>query len=78
MEVLRYVIMSVFGVVGIILTAVVLFQDAKSSGLGAIGGMSDSYWQKNKSRSFEGKLQKISLILAVAFFVLAFVLCINF
>ena len=78
MEVLRYVLMSIFGLTGIALTAVVLLQDAKSAGLGSLGGMSDTYWQKNKSRSIEGRLQKLSRILAIAFFVLAFALTFNF
>ncbi|MBQ6679775.1 MAG: preprotein translocase subunit SecG [Lachnospiraceae bacterium] len=78
MQVLRYVLMSLFLIVGIGLVAVVLLQEAKSAGLGTLGGMADSYWQRNKSRSIEGLLQKLSKILAIAFFVLAFVLTINF
>ena len=78
MQVLRYILMSLFMVVGIGLIAVVLLQEAKSAGLGSLGGMQDSYWQRNKARSIEGLLQKLSKILAIAFFVLALVLTINF
>ncbi len=48
------------------------------AGLGAIGGIGDSYWSKNKSRSMEGKLVQVTRILAVAFVVLAVVLNLNF
>ena len=51
-------------------------QEGKSQGLGSIGGGMDdsSYWSKNKSRSMEGALEKITKVLAVLFFVLAFAL----
>ena len=49
-------------------------QEGKSAGLsGAISGVADTYWGKNKGRSMEGKLEKYTKILAVAFFVLAIV-----
>ena len=50
----------------------------KDAGLGAIGGMGDTYWSKNKSRSLEGKLVKFTKILAVVFVLLAVILNLNF
>lgn len=64
----------VFVIVAIILTIVVLMQEGKSAGLGTISGAADTYWGKNKGRSMEGKLELITKILAVAFFVLAVVI----
>lgn len=62
-------------VVSIVLTVLVLLQEGKSAGLGAIGGgSSDTYWGKNKGRSKEGKLDLATKILAVVFFILAAVL----
>lgn len=61
-------------IVCIFLIGVVLFQEGNSQGLGAVGGMAESYWGKNKGRSLEGTLQKLSLIAAILFIVLAFVL----
>ena len=78
MQVLRIILMAVFLVIGLALTTVVLVMDAKSAGLGTLGGMADSYWQKNKSRSIQGLLEKLARILSIAFFVLAFILTINF
>ena len=54
-------------------------QQGKSAGLGALaGGSSESYWGKNKGRSTEGMLAKITKISAVVFFVLGLVLNLNF
>lgn len=64
----------VFVIVAIVLTIVVLMQEGKSAGLGAISGSSDTYWGKNKGRSIEGKLELITKILAAAFFILAIVI----
>ena len=58
-----------------ILTVVILMQEGKQAGLtGAISGAAESYWGKNKGRSMEGKLEKITKIMVVLFFVLAIVL----
>jgi preprotein translocase subunit SecG len=53
------------------LIAVVLIQQGKSAGLsGAISGAGESYWGKNKARSMEGGLHKVTVALAVVFLVL--------
>lgn len=51
-------------------------QEGKTQGLGSLGGgMNDSsYWGKNKSRSMEGALEKITKVLAALFLILAFAL----
>ncbi len=56
------------------LTLVVLGQEGNSQGLGAVNGMADSYWGKNKGRSMEGLLSKLTAAGAVLFIVLAFIL----
>lgn len=58
----------------IFLVGVVIFQEGNSQGLGAVGGMAESYWGKNKGRSLEAKLQKFTAIAAVLFIVLSLVL----
>ncbi len=80
MAALRYILMSLFIICGIVLIATIMLQEGKSAGLGSLGGMSsaDTYWEKNKGRSKEGLLQKVTTIAAVAFFVLGIVLAINF
>ena len=74
MEILKMVLMIIFAIDCIALTIIVLMQEGKQAGLGTIGGMADTYWGRNKGRSMEGALVKITRVLAVLFIVLAAVL----
>lgn len=78
MAVLRTILTVIFVIICIALTVLVLMQEGKSQGLGSINGMADTYWGKNKGRSMEGALVKITTGLAVGFMVLAVVLNLNF
>lgn len=78
MSVLR-VLTVVFMIVSFIITVVILLQEGKQAGLtGAISGAAESYWGKNKGRSMEGKLEKITKICVVLFFVLSIILNMDF
>ncbi len=62
-------------IVCIVLIGVVLFQQGKAAGLsGSIAGAGESYWGKNKARSMEGGLHKLTVILSVLFIALTMVL----
>ena len=74
MEILKTVCMVVFIIISIILTVVVLMQEGKSAGLGAISGAADTYWGKNKGRSMEGRLVMATRIMVILFLVIAAVL----
>ena len=74
MEILRYILMGMFVLVCIVATVLVLLQEGRSQGLGAIAGAAESYWGTNKGRSMEGNLEKWTKILMVVFFVLAVIL----
>ena len=78
MAVLRTILTVIFVIICIALTVLVLMQEGKSQGLGSISGMADTYWGKNKGRSMEGALVKMTTGLAVGFMVLAVVLNLNF
>ena len=78
MAALKIVIQILFILICIALTVLVLMQEGKSAGLGAISGAAETYWGKNKGRSMEGGLVKATTIMAVLFFVLAVVLNLNF
>ena len=56
MQILRTILTILFVIDCIALTVVVLMQEGKSQGLGAIAGAADTYWGKNKGRSMEGGL----------------------
>lgn len=77
MGVLKVILTIIFILVCIALIVLVLMQEGKSAGLGAISGAAETYWGKNKGRSMEGLLVKITKVLAVFFMVLAAVLNLN-
>lgn len=60
--------------ISLALTVIILMQEGKTAGLGAVAGAADTYWGKNKGRSMEGMLVKITRILVALFIVLAIVL----
>ncbi|MBQ7481563.1 MAG: preprotein translocase subunit SecG [Lachnospiraceae bacterium] len=66
---LRTILTIVFILICLALSTIVLAQEGKSAGLGAISGAAETYWGKNKGRSMEGKLVMITRILAIAFMV---------
>ena len=74
MTILKYVLMILFVLVCIIATVLVLMQEGRSQGLGAIAGAAETYWGKNKGRSMEGMLVKLTRVAVILFLVLAMVL----
>ncbi|GFI29712.1 MAG: preprotein translocase subunit SecG [Lachnospiraceae bacterium] len=74
MAVLKTILTVVFILISIGLTVIVLMQEGKSAGLGTISGAADTYWGKNKGRSREGVMVKITRVLVVLFLVIAAVL----
>lgn len=74
MDILKMVIMILFAIDCIALSAIILLQEGKSAGLGTISGAAESYWGQNKGRSMEGALVKSTKFLAILFIVLAAVL----
>ena len=70
-DTLRIVLMGIFILVCICLTVVVLMQEGKQQGLGAIAGAAETYWGKNKGRSMEGGLVKATTIMGTLFFVIS-------
>ena len=74
MPVLNTILTVVFIILSIVITVVILMQEGKSAGLGAIAGAADTYWGKNKGRSMEGILVKITRACVVLFLVIAMVL----
>ena len=74
MDILKTVLMVVFILISIAITVVILMQEGKQAGLGAISGSSDTYWSKNKGRSLEGLLVKLTRVAVILFVLLASVL----
>ena len=77
-DMIRTILSIIFVIICIALSAIILLQEGKTQGLGSIGGMADTYWGRNKSRSAEGTLIRATKIMAVLFIVLSVVLNMNF
>ncbi len=59
-------------IVCILLALVILAQPAKQAGLGAAFGggaaeESDNFFKKNKGRTYEGKMEKLTIFLVILF-----------
>lgn len=73
MTALQYVLAIVIILVSIAIIALVMLQESKQQGLGAIGGAADSFFGKNKGKTMDAKLAKFTKIFGAVFFVLALV-----
>jgi len=68
----------VFGLLCVGLVACILLQKKRSDGLGSIAGMgnvSETYWDKNKGNSMEGRLDKYTKIGGAVFLIFSLVVC---
>ena len=74
---MKTILTIVYILICVALVVLVLMQESKSEGLGAISGGADSYWGKNKARSMEGRMVKITSFLAAAFVIIALLLNLN-
>lgn len=74
MGVLKTILTVIFIIISIVLTVLVLMQEGKQQGLGSIGGMADTYWGKNKGRSMEGIMVKVTTVLVALFLIISAVL----
>ena len=70
----KIILELIFIIICIGLTVIILMQEGKSAGLGAIAGAADTYWGKNKGRSMEGMLVKLTRALVVLFIVISAIL----
>ena len=79
MTALQYVLAILVIIVSIIIVILVMLQESKQQGLsGAIGGAAETFFGKNKSRTMEAKLAKITKLFAAVFFVAVFAAVIIF
>ena len=63
-------------IVALIMIVTVLLQSSERAGLGAVSGAAETFFGKNKARSLEAKLQKMTVGVSIAFFALTAVLAI--
>ncbi len=71
---IKYIVLAIMAICAIFIILVVLFQPGNSSGVSALGGQTETFLGKNKSKTFEHKMKKLTVIASVVFAVL----CIGF
>ena len=79
MNTLQLILSIVVVLLSLVLTVLVLVQNSKSEGLDAmVGSAAESFFGKNKARSLDAKLTKMTVGVSIAFFLLTAVLAICF
>lgn len=73
---IRIILLVIMALCALFIIAVVLFQPGNSSGVGALGGSTETFFSKNKGKTKESKLKKLTVVSAVIFTVFAIVYCI--
>ena len=76
---MKTTLIIVFLVIYVILTIIVMMQEGKGGGLtSSISGSTETYWSKNKGRSKEAVLMKVTIVIGVIFMLLALFLSSRF
>ncbi len=80
MNVISIIVGILYAIICIVMVVIVLSQEGKEQGLGAIGGgfTPDTYWNKIKGHSREGVLKKTTVALAALFVILSVLLNMSF
>lgn len=73
MNAAQIVIGIIMLLVSIVIIAVVLLQQGRRSGIGAISGGADTFLSKNKARTVDAIMARWTKYIAIIFFVLAIV-----
>ena len=75
MSPITVILSIIYVLLAIVLVAVVTLQSGKSNGLsGALGGSSETFLAKNKAKSLDARLTKMTKWIAIAFIVLTLVI----
>ena len=76
MSIPQLVVSIIYFILSLVLIAVVMLQSGKSAGLsGAIAGGADTFLSKNKAKSADARLARMTKWVAIVFMVLTLVLC---
>ena len=72
----QIVLSVIYFLVALALVAIVMLQSGKSAGLsGAIAGGADTFLSKNKAKSADARLARMTKWIAIVFMVLTLVIC---
>lgn len=68
--IIKIIALVIMLICAIFIILVVLFQPGNSSGISALGGTSETFLSKNKSKTFEHRMKKLTVISGIVFAVL--------
>ena len=69
--IIRIVILALVVAPSVALIVIVLIQPSSQQGMGSLTGQSDTFYSKNKSKTMEGFLKRLTVIIGCALFVLS-------
>lgn len=71
--IIRTVIIVLMVVLSLALILIVLVQPSNPQGMNAVTGQSDTYYSKNKSKTLEGVMRRLTVVISITLGVLALV-----
>ena len=76
MDILKTILTIIFAINCLVLIVICLMQSKDDEGASGtiVGGASSSFYEKNKGRTKEGKLKRLTIILGVLFVILTIAL----
>ncbi len=74
--IIKIILLVVMILCAVFIICVVLFQPSNSSGVSALGGTTETFLSKNKGKTKESKLKKLTVISAIIFCVFAIIFAI--
>ncbi|MDD5796896.1 MAG: preprotein translocase subunit SecG [Oscillospiraceae bacterium] len=75
MGVLEYILGGLLALFAILIIIVIILQEGNQQGIGVVSGGADTFFSKNKARSIDAKLSRLTKFFAVGFVV--FVIALN-
>lgn len=71
--IIRLIILILLVILSLAMIAVVMLQPSNSEGMGALTGQTDTFYSKNKGRTLEGTLKRLTVILGIVMGALAII-----
>lgn len=69
--IIRIVLLAIIVALSIAMIIVVMVQPSNTQGMGGLTGQSDTFYSKNKSKTMEGAMRRLTVIIGCALFVLS-------
>ncbi len=73
---IKIIALVIMAICALFIILVVLFQPGNSSGIGALGGQTETFLGKNKSKTFEHRMKVLTVISGIIFGVLSVIFAI--